>query len=66
MEIVFLLLGFAFAFPFGYFFGYRDQKFEKLIGSLVEFKESLVEKFTRRQKVVILNNKDEPIEEEES
>lgn len=57
VTVVFLLASTS-GFLLGYLFGHRDLKFEKLLGSLSNFKESLVSKFTPRQKLVILNSKD--------
>ena len=53
-----LIFSFISFFVLGYLFGHRDLKFEKLLESLSNFKESLVSKFTPRQKLVILNSKD--------
>ena len=65
MEPIIFFLGASCGFCFGYIFGFRDLKFQNLLESLSNFKESLIDKFTPRQKVVILNSKDELPEKKE-
>ena len=59
MELTLLFTTIFSAFAVGYLFGHRDLHFEKILISLSDFKKNIIDKFTPRQKVVILNSKDE-------
>lgn len=65
MELPLLFTTAASAFAVGYLFGHRDLRTEKILISLSDFKKNIIDKFTPRQKIVILNSKDELPETEE-
>ena len=65
MELTSFFTTVASAFAIGYLFGHRDLHHEKILISLSDFKKNLTDKFTPRQKLVILNSKDELPEPEE-
>ena len=59
------LTGLAFGFAFGYQVGYATFSYENLKKSLADFKKNIVEPFTPRKKVVILNSKEAYLPDEE-
>lgn len=65
MELTSFFTTAASAFAVGYLFGHRDLHIEKILISLSDFKKNIIDKFTPRQKIVILNSKDELPELEE-
>lgn len=65
MDVTSVFLGTLLGFLLGYLFGYQILKIEKILISLSDFKKNLEHKFTPRQKLFILNSKDELPENEE-
>ena len=64
MEPIVIFLGASISFLLGYLFGHRDLRHEDLLRSLSVWKEKVVSSFTPRKKVVILDSKDDYMEEE--